>query len=394
MHHCPKVITVRILPIGSRDTVNRTRVPVSRIFDRLRNIPWNSVESNYMTHTGCSVCGASFRAQYGDLETISLEILYTSFMISSLFASSVVTKLGSKNALLLGTTAKRRKTPRSAAERRMVRDGRDIRFWVDRWVDNQRLCDRFPRNIRGRVSKELEDLLGVVQHVVISSNCKDRWKWLLSKDGEFTVKELSRLIEEKILVSDNGGREMIWNKLVPKKVNIFVWRALRGRLPVCVELDRRGVDLDSVLCPSCNNIMETCSHSLITCDLAMGVWDKIFSWWKAVCVNAFSLDEFFSLNGNVNVPTYFSRVWQAVIWSTGYFIWKERNACVFGNKISSTNKIVQDIQLRSYEWIVRRSNKYKDIDWQRWLRDLLGFIFYVTKLLRVRSGLDLVIAYD
>ncbi|GJR98075.1 hypothetical protein Tco_0270249 [Tanacetum coccineum] len=70
---------------------------------------------------GCSVCGASFRAQVarfvvlpfahsyltiqdGDLETISLGILYTSFMVSSLFASSVVTNLGSKNALLLGTT--------------------------------------------------------------------------------------------------------------------------------------------------------------------------------------------------------------------------------------------------------------------------------------------------
>nr|GFC72173.1 hypothetical protein [Tanacetum cinerariifolium] len=42
---------MRILPIGSRDMVNRNSVPVSRIFDCLRNIPWNSVESNYMTHT-------------------------------------------------------------------------------------------------------------------------------------------------------------------------------------------------------------------------------------------------------------------------------------------------------------------------------------------------------
>lgn len=40
----------------------------------------------------------------GDLGTISLGILYTSFTVSSLFASSVVRKLGSKNALLLGTT--------------------------------------------------------------------------------------------------------------------------------------------------------------------------------------------------------------------------------------------------------------------------------------------------
>ncbi|GJS03701.1 hypothetical protein Tco_0320209 [Tanacetum coccineum] len=48
---------MRILPIGSRDTVNRYSVPVSRIFDHLRNVPWNSVESNCMTHTSCLVCG-------------------------------------------------------------------------------------------------------------------------------------------------------------------------------------------------------------------------------------------------------------------------------------------------------------------------------------------------
>ena len=86
-------------------------------------------------------------------------------------------------------------------------------------------------------------------------------------------------------------------------------------------------------------------------------------------VNAFSNDEFISSNGNVNVPIFLVRVWQAVIWTTEYFIWKERNARVFDNKISSTNKIFQDIQLKSYEWIIRKSNKYKEIDWQHWLRD-------------------------
>ncbi|KNA09657.1 hypothetical protein SOVF_151550 isoform A [Spinacia oleracea] len=40
----------------------------------------------------------------GDLGTISLGILYVSFMIFSFFASLTVRKLGSKNALLLGTT--------------------------------------------------------------------------------------------------------------------------------------------------------------------------------------------------------------------------------------------------------------------------------------------------
>ncbi|GKA56638.1 putative RNA-directed DNA polymerase [Tanacetum coccineum] len=279
-------------------------------------------------------------------------------------------------------------------------DGRDIRFWLDRWVDDGRLCDRFSRlyhldrsnkssvmekgvwvngewcwvwdwvrNIRGRVSKDFEELLGVLQNMVVSNNCRDRWRWTIFEDSKFTVKVLSSMVEEKILQIESGARETIWNKLVPKKVNIFVWRALKGRLPVRGELDKRGIDLDSVLCLSCTNAVESCAHSLITCDLAMSVWDKVFSWWKMGSVNAFSIGEFFSTCGNVNVPSNFSRVWQAVIWTSGYYIWKERNARVFGNKVSSTNKIVQDIQLKSYEWIVRRSNKFKEMDWQIWLRD-------------------------
>ncbi|GJW87840.1 RNA-directed DNA polymerase, eukaryota, reverse transcriptase zinc-binding domain protein [Tanacetum coccineum] len=120
----------------------------------------------------------------------------------------------------------------------VVGDERDIRFWVDRWVDNRRLCDRFPRLYHLERRKESN---------VMERGGGDRWKWAIGEDGKFTVKELSKLIEEKILVLDNGGHESLWNKLVPKKVNIFAWRALRGRLPVRVELDRRGVDLDSIL---------------------------------------------------------------------------------------------------------------------------------------------------
>nr|GFA19889.1 transposon TX1 uncharacterized [Tanacetum cinerariifolium] len=244
-------------------------------------------------------------------------------------------------------------------------DGRDIRFWVDRWVDIRRLCDRFPRlyhldrsregsvldkgswvngvwcwkwdwvrDIKGRVSTEFRELVGVVQDIVVHSNDMDKWRWMLGDYGEFTVKELARLVE----------------------------RALKGRLPVSVELDRRGVDLDSGLCPCCNNVVETCGHSLVTCDLAMGVWEKVFNWWKVGNVNAFSIDEIFSSGGGVNVPTLLFCVWQVVIWTSGYFIWKERNSRVFGKKVSSTNKIVQDIQLKRFEWFVRRSKKYKAID--------------------------------
>ncbi|GJS62711.1 RNA-directed DNA polymerase, eukaryota, reverse transcriptase zinc-binding domain protein [Tanacetum coccineum] len=154
----------------------------------------------------------------------------------------------------------------------------------------------------------------------------------LSSYFEGVVEDLSRLVEEKILDVERGGQETIWNKLVPKKVNIFVWRVLKGRILVCEELYKRGTDLDLVLCPCCDSVVESCAHSLVICDLAMGVWEKIFTWWKVVNVNSFTIDELFLANGGINVPNLSSRFWQAVIWTTGYYIWKEINARVFGRK--------------------------------------------------------------
>ncbi|GKE46043.1 RNA-directed DNA polymerase, eukaryota, reverse transcriptase zinc-binding domain protein, partial [Tanacetum coccineum] len=139
------------------------------------------------------------------------------------------------------------------------------------------------------------------------------WRWRLSDDGEFTVKVLARLIEEKIVRGESGGQETFWNNLVPKKVNIFVWRALKGILPVYVELDRRDIDLDSVLCPCCNDIVETCTHGLVTCDLSMSVLVKVFNWWNVGRVNSFTIVELFSHSGGVNVPTFLFCVWKAVI---------------------------------------------------------------------------------
>ncbi|GKE15390.1 RNA-directed DNA polymerase, eukaryota, reverse transcriptase zinc-binding domain protein, partial [Tanacetum coccineum] len=85
------------------------------------------------------------------------------------------------------------------------------------------------------------------------------------KDGIFTVKELSRLIEEKSLHVNDDGQETLWNKLVPKKVNIFVRIALKGRLPVRLELDRRDIDLDTSAL-----FVSVCSA--VTVDFCLSSW--------------------------------------------------------------------------------------------------------------------------
>ncbi|GJT46173.1 RNA-directed DNA polymerase, eukaryota, reverse transcriptase zinc-binding domain protein [Tanacetum coccineum] len=97
------------------------------------------------------------------------------------------------------------------------------------------------------------------------------WKWLLADNGIFSVKALTKLIEEKCIgVGNNIGR---------------------GRLPVRVELDKTGIDLHTLLCPSCDEACETIDHSLVFCNDAMNIWGKVFEWWKIGNVNAFSTNE-------------------------------------------------------------------------------------------------------
>ncbi|GKB34439.1 reverse transcriptase domain, reverse transcriptase zinc-binding domain protein [Tanacetum coccineum] len=75
--------------------------------------------------------------------------------------------------------------------------------------------------------------------------------------------------------------------------------SIKGKLPVRVELDKRGIDLDTILCPCCSDIVESCDHSMILCNMAMSVWEKIFSWWKLGMVDAFNVRDKFSHNGRV-----------------------------------------------------------------------------------------------
>ncbi|GJR69622.1 transposon TX1 [Tanacetum coccineum] len=124
---------------------------------------------------------------------------------------------------------------------------------------------------------------GIGRHFKLSHDCRDQWRWALNEDGKFAVKDLARLVDEIWLQTDRSGEETMWNNLAPKKVNIFVWRVLKGRLPVLNELDKRGIDLNTLLCPCCDENVETIDHSLLLCNMAWSVWVKIFEWWKGPC---------------------------------------------------------------------------------------------------------------
>ncbi|XP_071694541.1 uncharacterized protein [Rutidosis leptorrhynchoides] len=182
----------------------------------------------------------------------------------------------------------------------------------------------------------------------------------------FTVKKLSSLLDKNIL--GNGNTPItLRNNLVPKKVEIFVWRSMRGRLPVRLELDKRGIDLHSVRCPVCDDNLESVDHTLISCRQASEVWNRVYKWWNLgnfpfSCV----VD---SLQGSSShaMSILGKKNWQTVEWVCEYYIWKNRNMHVFHKSPMIVPVLVNEIvQVKSFEWVSCRL-KEKKIEWLSWL---------------------------
>ncbi|GJS32955.1 reverse transcriptase domain, reverse transcriptase zinc-binding domain protein [Tanacetum coccineum] len=82
----------------------------------------------------------------------------------------------------------------------------------------------------------------------------------------FTVRSARCQIDGKFLLDQ--GHSTRWNQIIPKKVNIFVWRASRDRLPSRWNLSRRGIEVNSLNCPICDAGTKTSFHTLWACSLA------------------------------------------------------------------------------------------------------------------------------
>ncbi|GKF48466.1 RNA-directed DNA polymerase, eukaryota, reverse transcriptase zinc-binding domain protein [Tanacetum coccineum] len=71
-----------------------------------------------------------------------------------------------------------------------------------------------------------------------------------------------------------------WNNLIPMKVNVFTWKTANQRLPTRSNLDFRGIDLHSVLCPLCEEVTEYEEHIFVSCGIAKEIWKGLVDWWN------------------------------------------------------------------------------------------------------------------
>lgn len=169
------------------------------------------------------------------------------------------------------------------------------------------------------------------------------------------------MLADEIFLKTDGRNEIEtdWTKLAPKKVCLFIWKLRHEKLAVRRHLDRMGIDLHSLLCPRCNEEVETLEHAIFECKEVKESWIQAFKWWGIATDSGWNLqclkdpnNAFWKLGG-------VGDKWKATIWSMAYLIWKHRNDVVFRQDRRKLMDLWFEFQLRIFQWNNYRSQAKK-----------------------------------
>ena len=110
-----------------------------------------------------------------------------------------------------------------------------------------------------------------------------------------------------------------------------------------------------MLCPHCEEEIETVEHCFLKCSRVVEGWNKVFKWWNMGNFNIGSVQDIISHNGNNSLNLKQKVIWQVVCWSMLYLVWCSRNKRVFENKVSNLTTICDELQVVTFFWIANRS---------------------------------------
>ncbi|GJY31768.1 RNA-directed DNA polymerase, eukaryota [Tanacetum coccineum] len=254
-------------------------------------------------------------------------------------------------------------------------NGNNISFWNDNWIGGNTLKNLYPRIYALENSKQVtvcakladialdasfrrkprggieciqfNEMLVLMQDVSLTP-ISDRWIWSLEGSGDFSVASTRKAIDDKRLPVVNSKTR--WIKSVPIKVNVHAWKVKLDALPTRFNISRRGIVLDSILCPICNTGVESSSHLFFTCNLARQLSCKISQWWVTPFVEVNSYGEWRSWLVSLRLSSKHKLILKGVFYVMWWHLWSYRNKLLFDSKIPLKAMIFDDIVSGSFYW--------------------------------------------
>ncbi|GKD90626.1 RNA-directed DNA polymerase, eukaryota, reverse transcriptase zinc-binding domain protein [Tanacetum coccineum] len=263
--------------------------------------------------------------------------------------------------------------------KKKVGNGEKTLFWYEPWKGDVSFNNLFPRLFALELDKKISVAGKMAQPSLITSfrrnprsgteasqmailtsllegiclpNMLDRWCWSLSGDEEFSVSSARILIDDKTL--GTVGSKTHWCKYVPLKVNILSWRVKLNNLPTRLNLSRRGMDIQSILCPSCNLAVESTNHIFFSCPMMKDLYKSISRWWDVNLLNLSSYDDWWEWFSSLRLSSKLKLLMEGVFYITWWSVWNFRNKSIFG-PFPSKARLFDDIVTLSFTWCRSRS---------------------------------------
>lgn len=246
-------------------------------------------------------------------------------------------------------------------------DGRQIRFWEDRWLGKKRLIEdgdglvlpaadgilardmwrdgigRDMAMITPYVSESTRlELLSVVLDNV--TGARDRISWSESADGEFSVKSAYALLSRNETPRPDlrAFYERIWKVVAPERVRLFLWLVGNQALMTNVERQRRHMS-NTDLCQVCKAGSEITIHILRDCPAMRGLWERIVPYRRRNTFFGQTLLEWMFSNLGDDGKS-FDSTWATTFAMGVWWSWKWRCDNVFGNngRCRDRTKFIKD----------------------------------------------------
>nr|GEW23157.1 RNA-directed DNA polymerase, eukaryota [Tanacetum cinerariifolium] len=142
---------------------------------------------------------------------------------------------------------------------------------------------------RSDIEEAQYNLLTEFVQGVSLTDAKDCYRWTLEGSGEFSVSSTRKYIDDKTF--DVVSSKTRWIKEIPIKVNILAWKVKINGLSTRLNLSKRGIDIDSILCPICEQHVESVSHIFFNCQLSREIFRNILRWWQIDVMNISCYEE-------------------------------------------------------------------------------------------------------
>ncbi|CAN1798912.1 hypothetical protein LINPERHAP1_LOCUS21928 [Linum perenne] len=193
--------------------------------------------------------------------------------------------------------------------------------------------------------------------------------WPLTTSTMFSVKSLNSKLRLLKLpgVGDFPARS-IWIKVVPLKIQCFMWLVFHNRISTLDVLQTRGFCLPNQ-CVLCLHNEELASHLFIHCPFILQIWSRISSRLSIIGPLLVNISDLISGWKGLNCESLFAALKSVILHSFCWFVWLGRNDAIFRDASISASRVYFRTVVSGCSWLKVHA-RISQQDFELWMRQL------------------------